>query len=602
MKKLFAILLALTGLLPVVQSQTMVYLESAETLDFDEKLHPDAQVLRGHVRFRHDNAVMYCDSAYFYESSNSLDAYGHVRFIQGDTLFGYGDVLYYDGNSRMARLRKNVRLEDKTTCLTTDSLNYDRANDLAWYYTGGKIVDSVNTLTSVWGQYVSHENQALFKGDVHLVNENFIMDADTLKYNTETHIADILGPTTIVYEEETTIYTTLGWYNTETEKSELLKHSLIVHSNGNTMTGDTIFYDKKLGFGRALQNIELVDSADHMTLYGHYGEMWEEGEKGKNSGFATDSALMVDWSDTTAFNYMHGDTLYTEEIPYQAIDRIIQRDSALTLVPRDSIMIDSILTWQAPDTILMAQTPDTLWKDTSYRMIRARHGVRIFREDMQAVCDSSTYNSRDSIMLLYGQPVMWNQQQQVSADMIEVYMVNDAVDRVHGIGNAMIIQQKHPIYYNQIAGQDMMAYVEEQELKRLEMEGNVEAGVFPQEDDGAFVAYNKVQAARARFYFKEKELDKAVFISTPTGTAYPLRDLPESETHLNGFFWADSERPLYPDDVFRTVERTPRNGQITEASKEQQEIAKTKDKKGREKDKKIARRNRRQQREQDAEE
>lgn len=586
MKKLAIILGIILAATAAVQSQTMVYLESAESLDFDQELHPDAQVLHGHVRFRHDDALMYCDSAYFYESTNSLDAFGHVRFIQGDTLFGYCDVLYYDGNSRFARMRRNVKLEDRTTTLTTDSLNYDRAGDLAWYYTGGKIVDSVNVLTSTWGQYISHDNQALFRGDVHLVNDKFVMDADTLKYNTSTNVADIVGPTTILYEEETTIYTTLGWYNTRTEKSELLNHSLIVHTDGNTMTGDTIFYDKKEGFGRAIGNIELVDSTDHITLYGHYGEMWEKGLYGLNSGFATDSALMVDWSDSTAFSYMHGDTLFTEEIPWQVPERIIPRDSVRTLVPRDSILIEGVLTWQAPDTVMKAQRPDTIWMDTNYQQIRARHGVRIYQEDMQAVCDSSAYNTRDSIMSLYGTPVMWSDNQQVSANFIEVFMKDDDVDYVHGVGSAMIIQMKHPIYYNQLSGNEMFAYMEEQELRRLDIEGSVEAGVFPQEEDSSFVAYNKVAAAKAKFYFKNKDLDKAVFLSKPTGTAYPLKDLPESETHLSGFFWAGAERPLFPDDVFRQVPRTPRNGQITEATPEQKAEARTKDKKSRKKDRK----------------
>ena len=118
------------------KAQTMVYLERSETLNFDEKRIADAQILVGNVVFRHDEAMMYCDSAYFYEKSNSLDAFGHVRFEQGDTLQGFGDLLYYDGNTKMARLRKNVRLihgkeAENPTLLTTDSLNYARARGVA---------------------------------------------------------------------------------------------------------------------------------------------------------------------------------------------------------------------------------------------------------------------------------------------------------------------------------------------------------------------------------------------------------------------------------------------------------------------------------------
>ena len=125
-------------------SQTMVYLERADNLSFDEERIANAQILKGNVVFRHDEALMYCDSAYFYEGTNSLDAFGHIRFVQGDTLKGFGEKLFYDGNTKLARMRRNVilihgREEENPTVLTTDSLNYDRHAGIAYYYSGGEI-------------------------------------------------------------------------------------------------------------------------------------------------------------------------------------------------------------------------------------------------------------------------------------------------------------------------------------------------------------------------------------------------------------------------------------------------------------------------------
>lgn len=520
-------------------AQTLVYLEHAETLSFDQNLHPDAQVLRGAVRFRHDDAVMFCDSAYFYEKTNSLDAFGHVRFVQGDTLFGYGDKLYYDGNARFARLRRHVRLEDRSTILTTDSLNYDRVADRAWYFSGGQLKDSLNTLTSLRGTYVSHLKQADFRGDVHLVNENFVLDSDTLKYNTETHIADILGPTTIVYEEETTITSTRGWYNTKTEKSMLLERSRIEHTDGHTMVGDTIFYDKHVGFGRALHNIEVTDSADHLTLYGHYAEMFEKGKQGNNSGFATDSALLVDWSDSVKHTYIHADTLFSEEIPYQRP----------VLHERDSVLIDSVLTWQAPDTT---------WLDTCYRQIRAYYGVRTYREDMQSVADSAIYNSRDSILSLYGKPIAWSDEQQVSAQTIDIYMKDGSVDYAHGVGNALAVQQKHTNFFNQLSGKEIFAYARDGELREIDVNGNAETVFFPQEDNGAFVGVNKTQSSAAKIFVKKQKVERVVFPSATTGSIYPFSEISEEAMKLDHFFWAEDLRPKDSKDVFRTSnQQTP---------------------------------------------
>lgn len=548
-----------------MKAQTLVFLESAETLDFDQVRVPDAQVLKGSVRFRHDNALLYCDSAYFYEQSNSLEAFGHVRFVQGDTLFGYSDRMNYDGNAKFARMRSNVKLVDKKTTLTTDSLNYDRVQDLAWYWTGGKIQDQKNTLTSEWGQYISHDSQALFKTDVHLDNERFVMDADTLKYNTKSHVADIVGPTTIVYEEETTITSTLGWYNTETENSMLLNHSLIVHQDGKTMTGDTIFYDKKRGYGQAFRNMELVDSAQHITLYGNYGEMYEKKDSVGSHGYATDSALMVDWSDSAKYTYMHADTLYTEEIPYR-IFNLRDRDSLLTLRPNsaDSLRMDSIMVWQAPDTI---------WVDTAYRQIRAFYGVRMYREDMQAVADSSIYNSRDSIMSLFGKPIAWSDNQQIAADLIDIYFRDSTIDYAHGQGNCIAIQQQTGKYYNQLAGKEMFAYIREDELRQVDVNGNAETVFFPRDEEtGDWLGVNKTQSSFVKLYIEDQKIHHVVFTSETTGTMYPIDQLSEEETHLGQFFWAEKLRPNTPNDVFLHPDRTAGTSVPEQEEQEQEEL------------------------------
>ena len=525
-------------------AQTLVYLEQAETLLFDEDTHAGAQLLIGNVRFRHEDAFMYCDSAYFYEKENSLDAFGNVRFVQGDTLFGYSDQLNYDGNTKFARMRRNVRLIDKATVLITDSLNYDRAKDIAWYWTGGQISDSLNVLTSLWGQYESKLSQALFKTDVHLVNDRFVMDADTLKYNTNNHIADILGPTTILYEKETTITTTLGWYNTDNEKSMLLNRSFIAHIDGQTMTGDTIFYDKKQGFGQAFQRMELTDSAQNITLYGNYGEMYEkkkvtpleQDSAGTSSigshGFATDSALMVDWSDSTTFTYMHADTLFTEEIFYT-----------------DSIYPDSV-----PAHLRDSVTPEL--RDSSFRLIRGFYGMRLFRDDMQAVADSAVYNTRDSILALFGKPILWSDNQQISAKHIDVFFKDSTMDYAHGVGDCIAIQQQTPRYYNQMAGKEMFAYVRDGEVRQVDVSGNAETVFFPQdEQSGDWLGINKTQSSFVKLFIKDEKIDHVVFTSATTGTMYPIDQLSDKETHLAQFFWADYLRPRKPGDVFDSPEK-----------------------------------------------
>ena len=509
-----------------VSGQNMVLLEHSETLSFDERVRPDAQILRGDVRFRHDSALMYCDSAYFYDKTNSLDAFGHVRLEQGDTLFGFADKLYYEGNTKYVKFRDNVKMihlsSSGTTTLITDSLNYNRASELAYYFTGGTIYDSLNTLTSLWGQYHTPTSQAIFRDSVQLTHPKFLMLADTLGYNSKSKVADIVGPTKIEYAGETEIFSDKGWYNTITEHSMLLNRSLIVQEKKQTLTGDTIFYDKIRGFGQVFHNMEMTDSTNKMTLYGNYGEMYEVGKR----GYATDRALMVEWSDSTGYSYLHADTLFTEEAPF---------------VYKDSLgEVDSV-----------------------YRRVRAYHRVRIYRPDVQAQCDSMVYNGRDSIITLYIDPICWNEENQLSSDSVLIYLKNGTVDYLHGMGHAFAARQEKQdtTLYGQMQGKEIFAYIRDGAIDRVELTGNAETVYYPiDEADSVYVGLNRTMSSYVKFYFEDKKIHHVLFTAETTGSLYPMDQIPPGEAQLSGFFWAGGERPLAPSDVFIHPAHTPRPG------------------------------------------
>ena len=536
-KSLYLILRTLCSLFIInyslsVSAQTMVYLEHAENLSFDQDRLANAQILQGNVIFRHDEMMMYCDSAYFYEGTNSLDAFGHIRFEQGDTLRGFGDLLFYDGNTKLARMRQHVRLvhgreDENPTILTTDTLNYDRRNNIAYYYSGGEVRDSLNTLTSIRGNYRPQTNQAVFSQDVTLVNPKFTLTSDTLLYNTETKIADIISPSKIVYEKETTIHSSLGWYNTVTERSMLLDRSVIVHEDGKMMTGDTIFYDKAIGFGQVLHHLEMRDSAQHATLYGEYGEMWEEGSR----GYATDSALMIDWSDSLHLAYIHADTLFTEELAYT--DSMLMADSTIT--------------------------------DSTYRRVRAYHGVRVYRDDMQMVCDSMVYLGSDSTIYLYTDPICWSDNQQISADSMRVFIVNGVIDHAVGIKNALCVMNDTLDIFNQMSGKELTAYLIDGEVRIVDVSGNALTIYYPKEEDGGYVGPKTTESSFIRVYVENQEVQRIRFTQATTGVLYPLDKVPENTDRLAIFFWEEESRPISPEDVFRKVQRD--KGQSTRIKK-----------------------------------
>lgn len=484
---------------------TLVYLENSDNIMFDQLLNPDVQLLRGNVRFRHDNAFLFCDSAYFYSQANSFDAFSNVRIVQGDTLFVYGDYLFYDGNLKLARLRQNVRMENRKTTLTTDSLNYDRLNDLAYYFTGGKIQDDVNTLTSVWGQYSPATDDALFKTQVNLVNENFILETDTLKYNTKTNIANIVGPTHIKYKDETDIYSNLGWYNTSTELMMLLNRSEVQHKGGKNLIGDTVYYDKRNKYGEAFNRVILNDTVEKKTLYGNYIYYNDSTEV----GLATDSALLVDWSSPDTM-YVHADTLHTS-------------------------------------------------KDSIYEVARAYYNVRFFREDIQGLCDSLAYSARDSVMNLFGQPVLWNEESQLSGEIIQAFTKNKTVEKVHIQQSAMAVQHQDSIYFNQISGKEMIAHVDSGQLYRVDVSGNAETIYYPvDEGDSTIIGLNKTQSSYVILHFNEKKIEKIVLTAESSGAMYPLDKVQDGDLYLKNYFWLIEQRPKTKDDLFLRFPKTPR--------------------------------------------
>ncbi|CAK7079427.1 MAG: LPS-assembly protein LptD [Parabacteroides distasonis] len=484
----------------VAPKKTKVFLEHANTLSFDKERNAEAQVLNGDVCFRHDSSYMYCDSAYFFEQTNSLEAFSNVRMEQGDTLFVYGNYLFYDGNTQIAYLRENVRMENGQVTLFTDSLNYERIPDIGYYFDGGLIVDSLNQLSSFYGQYSPGTKLAVFNDSVRLENEQFTLYSDTLHYNTDSKIATILGPSVIV-SDSGTIYSSRGWYDTVNNTSLLLDRSQVV-SGDRILTGDSIAYNRELGFGEAFGNMSLQDTAQHVMLEGQYGFYNEKTEY----AFATDSARFLEFSQGDTL-FLHGDTL------------------KMTTV------------------------------DSLYREVKAYYGVRFYRTDMQGVCDSMQFNTRDSILYMYTDPIVWNEQYQIYGDTILIFMNDSSIDFAHVKQFAFAIQQIDSTAFNQLKGNDLKAYFEGQVVNQIDVSGNAESIFFPLEKDGSMVGMNETKSGFLTIWLKDNKLDKLKIWPTPTGTMTPIPDLKPSQKYLKDFYWFDYIRPKDKDDIYQVVKR-----------------------------------------------
>ncbi|MDR1722790.1 MAG: hypothetical protein LBR84_02470 [Tannerella sp.] len=487
--------------------KTVVYLERADVQSFNRNINDQRQVLNGNVVFRHDSSYMYCDSAYFYENDVSLEAFGLVRLEQGDTLFVYGDYLFYDGNIELAKMRHNVRMvniqqDSSVVTLYTDSLDYNRQTDIGYYFEGGRIIDAENELVSVYGQYSPGTKIAVFNDSVRLTNPNFTLYSDTLNYSTETKVATILGPS-VIESDSGVIHTSRGWYNTQDNTSLLLDRSEVVSGN-KLLVGDSLVYDRGAGIGRAFGNMSIVDTVQKTILTGNIGYYEENTEY----AFATDSACAVEYSQ--------GDSLF-----------------------------------------LHADTLELITVDSTSRFMRAFMGVRFYRTDIQGVCDSMRFSTKDSVLYMYGNPVLWNEEQQLFGDTIIIYMSDSAVDYVHVPTSAFIVQMIDTGYYNQLGGNDLKAYFNGKKIERIEIDGNAESIFYPLEQDSTMIGLNYTQSSYMSILMKDNKIEKMKIWPNPTGKMIPIPDLTPEVKTLKKFAWYEALRPTDRYDIFRSTKESP---------------------------------------------
>ena len=482
---------------------TKVIVEHADSVELGQ-MNNNPDILRGNVIFRHDSLFMYCDSSYFYRLSNSLEAFDSVRIEQGDTLTIIGDYLNYHANTRLAQIRENVKMENKDVTLFTDSFDFDRNKNIGYYFTGGMLIDSINELTSVYGQYSPNTKMAFFKNKVKLVNPQFTLTSDTLNYNTETKIATIVSPT-VIEADSGFVYTDKGWYNTVTGQSMLYNRSVVVSKDKTkTITADSLNYDRNKGFVEAFGNMVVNDTVRKIIIMGDYGYYDDK----INYTFATDSAQMIEYSQRDS-SFLHADTLLMETID-------------------------------------------------SNREVRGYYGVRFFRADLQGVCDSMQYKTVDSIMRLYKHPVLWNDTYQITGDTIKILFNDSTIERMNVLNYSFALQKIDSSYYNQLKGRNLTAYFEAGEVYLMNVEGNGEAIYYNIDNKTAApMQLSKSSAPFITFNIKNRKIRSIKWISEPKMDVYPIPDLTPDLKFLKDFVDYDYLRPKSKADIFvKTVMKT----------------------------------------------
>lgn len=465
---------------------------------------PDAQIVKGKVHFEHDGAQLWCDSAYFYQQSNSVKAFGNVRFRQGDTLSLDCDRAAYDGLEQLMMARSRVIMHHRRQTLHCDSLNFNRLEQYAYFFEGGELIDGRDHLVADWGGYHTDTRIAEFYYKVHMYNGERDIRTDTLHYDVRQSKAHVTGPSTIT-TKTSTVKTKDAWFNSSNRSSEMFGRSTII-DGAREITGDTLTHNDDSGISQGFGNVIYVDKENRNELHGGY--VYYNDKTG--FGFATQRPVAVDYSQQDTL-WMHSDTMkvYTYNIN----------------------------------------------TDSAYRTIHCYPRVRAFRTDLQAVCDSLVGNSLDSSMTMYKDPVVWNNNRQLLGEVIKVYMNDSTIRQANVIGQTLSIEKiDDKDHYNQVSSKEMQADFVDGAIRRITNSGNVRAIYFPVDDkDTTLIGLNYTETDTMRMSLSpERQLQK-IWMPKATGTLYPMTQIPPDKMRLRDFVWLDDIRPTDKHDIFRIV-------------------------------------------------
>ncbi|MBQ8099167.1 MAG: hypothetical protein IJ244_06555 [Bacteroidaceae bacterium] len=474
-----------------------IILKYADKVKYDEARNPNMQIFVGNVVFSHNGLLLYCDSANFNQESNSFWAFGNVKMNQGDTLTLNSRYMFYDGNIQVAYASRDVVLKNRNSVLYTDSLMYDREYQLGYFVEGGKLIDAGDTLTSDWGRYNTANKVASFYYNVQLNNKEMRLTSDSLHYDTQTKVAHMLGKSN-VFSGDSRIYTRNGYYNTQTKYAILLDSTRVVDNN-QRLEADSIIYDQEKGISQAFKNIVYNDRVNKNILTGNY--CYHNDSTGYT--IAYDSAVVR--------NFSQGDTLH---------------------IHADTFKIYSY----------------NLNTDSVYRVIHGYYHSRSFKNDIQSVADSLSYNSETCILSLWGNPIIWNESRQILGEEIYAFMNDSTVDSIRVVNQALMVEQLDSAHYNQITGKEMRFFFENGKLKENRVIGNVQT-VYYAYDDSLMVGMNCMETSLARMFMAEKKLSK-IWTKEAKGTYYALALASRDKAFLDNFVWFDYIRPLSKDDIF----------------------------------------------------
>ncbi|WP_445454164.1 OstA-like protein [Flavobacterium sp. 25HG05S-40] len=499
------------------QKSSKINVEYSDFADRNQDEIPDALLLRGNVRIRHEGVVFTCKKAYFFEKENYIKAFGEVQMVQGDTLFLNSKYAEYNGEVKKAYATGNVVMRSPESTLVTDTINFDRNTQEAYYNSFGTITNKDNTLKSKSGKYYANEKKFKFLTAVTITNPKYTIKSNHLDYYTNSGHSYLFGPSTIT-SKENFIYTEKGFYDTKKNLATLLRKSYIKYKD-RRIEGDSLFYDRNREYASATNNVKITDSINKGIIKGHYAEIFRNLKTEKDSMMITKRAV------------------------------------AITLVENDSMYV------HGKKMLITGKTGE--------RIVRAFNNVRFYKTDMSGKCDSIHSDQKVGLTKLIGKPILWNFDNQMTGDIMHLIGNNktEKLDSLKVLNNAFIISKDTiGTGFNQVKGINLYGKFKDNKLSEVDIVKNTEVIYYMRNDQQELIGINKSVGSKINLILDKNTIETITVYNNPDGDIYPEKDLPENARKLRGFIWRGEERIQSKDDIF-PPEENELDAKIQAASK-----------------------------------
>lgn len=511
---LFIGLIVLSSNTVSAQQPKQILVKNSEFADYNQAEIPDAGLLTGNVIIDHDGIIITCNKAYYFQKENYVKLFGNVQMVQGDTLYLNSQYAEYNGNIKQAYATGKPVMRSPDMTLTTDTINFDRNKQEAYYNSFGRIVNKENTLTSNSGRYYATQKKSQFLTTVTITNPQYTIKSDHLDYYHTSGHAYLFGPSTITGKNNF-IYTEKGFYNSKKNVGHFLRKSYIRYDD-RLIEGDSLYYDRKIEFASATNNVKITDTINKGIIKGHYGEVY----KLKDSMFVTKRAVAINLVENDSV-YIHGKRL--------------------------------MITGKKGNQI-----------------IRAFDNARFYKTDMSGKCDSIHSSTKNALTQLLGRPVIWNAENQMTGDVIHLIGNNatEKLDSLKVLNNAFLVSKDSlGKGYNQVKGQNLYGKFRDNKLYEVDIVKNTEV-IYYVYDELELTGIEKKVSSSINITLEDNKINTMTSFKNIDSDLYPETELPENARKLRGFIWRGDEIIKSKDDIFPPEENELNDKIIKESEAE----------------------------------